>query len=65
MVKSDNQIKVFGGAAETKPCPYCEPFPDLPTSFVLAAPTASGKKMIILSLLLRHYKDMFARIWFF
>jgi len=60
-----NQIHVYGGAAETIPCPYGEPFPDLPTSFILAAPTASGKTMIILNLLLRYYKDMFARIWFF
>ena len=62
---SSNQINVFGGAAETIPCPYGEPFPDLPTSFILAAPTASGKTMIILNILLRYYKDMFARIWFF
>ena len=60
-----NAIHVFGGASETVPCPYGEPFPDLPTSFILAAPTASGKTMIILNLLLRYYKDMFARIWFF
>ena len=61
----DNRIHVYGGAAETIPCPYGEPFPDLPTSFLLAAPTASGKTMIILNLMLRYYKDMFARIWFF
>jgi Poxvirus A32 protein len=60
-----NKIHVYDGAAETVPCPYGEPFPDLPTSFLLAAPTASGKTMIILNLLLRYYKDMFARIWFF
>jgi hypothetical protein len=60
-----NAIHVYGGAAETIPCPFGEPFPDLPTSFILAAPTASGKTMIILNLLLRYYKDMFARIWFF
>ena len=66
--KSDpegNQIHVYGGGAETEPCPYGEPFADLPTSFLLAAPTASGKTMIILNLLLRYYKDMFARIWIF
>ena len=34
-----NEIHVYGGAAETVPCPYGEPFPDLPTSFILAAPT--------------------------
>ena len=60
-----NKIHVFGGAAETEPCPYGEPFADLPTSFVLAAPTASGKTMIILNILLRYYKDMFARVWIF
>jgi hypothetical protein len=60
-----NEIHVYGGAAETVACPHGEPFPDLPTSFILAAPTASGKTMIILNLLLRYYKDMFARIWFF
>jgi hypothetical protein len=60
-----NAIHVYGGAAETIPCPYGEPFPDLPTSFVLAAPTASGKSQLILNLFLRYYKDMFARIWFF
>jgi hypothetical protein len=60
-----NEIHVFGHAAETVKCSFGEPFPDLPTSFILAAPTASGKTMIILNLLLRYYKDMFARIWFF
>ena len=60
-----NEILVYGGAAETIACPYGEPFPDLPTSFVLAAPTASGKTVILLNLLLKFYKDMFARIWFF
>ena len=60
-----NKIHVFGGAAETEPCPYGPPFADLPTSFLLAANTASGKSMLILNLLLRYYKDMFARIWFF
>jgi len=68
MAKSDkdgNRIHVFGGAAETTPCAFGDPFPDLPTSFLLAAPTASGKTMIILNILLRYYKDMFARIWMF
>ena len=60
-----NQIHVFPGAAETVPCPHGAPFPDLPTSFLLGAPTASGKTMIILNLLLRYYKDQFARIWIF
>ena len=61
-----NEIHVFSGGAETVPCQHAsEPFPDLPTSFLLAAPTASGKTMIILNILLRYYKDQFARIWFF
>jgi hypothetical protein len=60
-----NEIHLYGGAAETVPCPYGEPFPDLPTSFLLCAPTASGKTVVLLNLLLRYYKDMFARIWFF
>jgi len=60
-----NAIHVYGGAAETTPCPYGDPFPDLPTSFILAAPTASGKSQIILNLFLRYYKDQFMRIWFF
>ena len=63
--KGGNKIHVYDGAAETIPCPYGEPFADLPTSFLLAAPTASGKTMIILNLLLRYYRDMFARIWVF
>jgi hypothetical protein len=60
-----NEIHVYGGAAETVACAYGQPFADLPTSFILAAPTASGKTMIILNILLRYYKDQFARIWFF
>ena len=60
-----NEIHFYAGAAETTPCPHGEPFPDLPTSFLRAAPTASGKTMIILNLLLRYYKDQFARIWIF
>ena len=60
-----NALHIYEGAAETVPCAYGEPFADLPTSFLLAAPTASGKTMIILNLLLRYYKDQFARIWIF
>jgi hypothetical protein len=60
-----NEIQLYGHAAETVPCPFGEPFPDLPSSFVLAAPTASGKTVVLLNLLLRYYKGMFARIWFF
>ena len=60
-----NEILVYSGASETVPSAFGEPFGDLPTSYILAAPTASGKTMIILNLLLRYYKDMFARIWMF
>jgi len=60
-----NQIHVYDGAAETIPCPYGEPFPDLPTSFALISPTAGGKSILLINLLLRFYKDQFARIWFF
>ena len=60
-----NESHLFGGAAETIPCPYGEPFADLPLSLLACAPTASGKTMIILNLLLRYYKDMFSRIWMF
>ena len=40
---AQNAIHIYDGAAETVPCPYGQPFPDLPTTFLLAAPTASGK----------------------
>ena len=63
--KARNAIHLYGGASETVPSPHGEPFADLPTSFILAAPTASGKTMIIRNLLLRYYKDCFQRIWFF
>jgi hypothetical protein len=60
-----NEIHVYGGAAETVPSKYGPPFADLPTSFVLAAPTASGKTMIILNILLKFYSGQFSRIWIF
>ena len=60
-----NQIKVYGGAAETIESPHGEPFGPLPSSYLLCAPTASGKSQILLNLLLRYYRDQFARIWFF
>ena len=61
----DRSIKVYPGASPTHPCSYGPPLPDLPTNFLLAAPTASGKTMIILNLILRYYKGEFARIWIF
>ena len=60
-----NEIHVYGGASETVASPYGEPFGNLPTSYCLCAQTNSGKTMILLNLILRYYKDMFARIWFF
>ena len=61
----DRSIHVFPGAAPTEACPFGPPLPDLPSNFVLAAPTASGKTQIIMNLLLRYYQGMFARIWIF
>ena len=39
----DRSIQVYPGAAPTHPCPYGPPLPDLPSNFLLAAPTAFGK----------------------
>ena len=65
----DRTIHVYDGASETVPCPYGEPLPDIPTSFLLVAPTASGKTMILLNLLLKFYmkggNSMFARVFVF
>ena len=61
----DRSITVYPGAAETYPCKYGEPLPDLPTNFLLAAPTASGKTQAILSLCLKFYLNALARIWIF
>ena len=60
-----NKIDVFGSAAETVECKYGEPFAPIPTNMLLIAPSGAGKTMILLNLLLKFYKDMFARIWFF
>ena len=56
-------IQLYPGGAETFPCRYGEPLPPLPSSFILAGPTASGKSQILLSLLLKFYKGEFARVW--
>jgi hypothetical protein len=61
----DRQIHVYGTGAPTVECPYGGPLPALPTSFVLVAPTASGKSVVLLSLLLKFYRGMFDRIWVF
>ena len=58
-------IHVYPCAAATEPCPYGQPLPDLPTNFLLAAGTASGKSQVILNICLKYYKGMFARLWIF
>ena len=60
-----NKIHLYDGAAETTPCPYGEPMPDLPTNWLLAAPSGQGKTQILLNLALKFYKGMFGRIWIF
>ena len=62
---ADRGITVYPGSAATEPCPYGDPLPDLPTNFLLAAGTASGKSQVILNLCLKYYKGMWARIWIF
>ncbi len=61
----DRAITVYPGAAPTHQCRYGEPLPDLPTNFLLGAPTASGKTQIILNIVLKCYLGRFARICFF
>ena len=65
MERKDRSIHVYDGAAETFPCPYGEPMPDLPTNWLLSAPSGQGKTQILFNLALKFYKDMFARIWCF
>ena len=60
-----NGIDVFGAPAETVPCPYGEPFPSIPTNFCLVSPSGGGKTVVLQNLLLKFYKGMFQRIWFF
>ena len=60
-----NKIHVYDGAAETTPCPFGEPLPDLPSNWLLAAPSGQGKTQILLNLALKFYKGMFGRIWIF
>jgi len=65
MERKDRSIHVYDGAAETFPCPYGEPMPDLPTNWLLSAPSGQGKTQILLNLALKFYKGLFARIWIF
>ena len=58
-------IHVYPGSAPTESCPYGPPLPDLPTNFLLGAPTCSGKTQVINNICLRYYRGMFARIWLF
>ena len=62
---ADRSITIYPGGAATEPCPYGDPFPDLPTNFLLAAGTASGKTQIILNIVLKYYSGMFQRVWIF
>ena len=62
-------LTIFPGAAETEPCPYGAPFPDIPTNFAFAGGTGSGKSIALLNALCKYYMkggtSMFARIFFF
>ena len=60
-----NTIDVFGSPAETIACPYGEPFPDIPSNFCLVSPSGGGKTVALQNILLKFYKGMFQRIWFF
>ena len=64
-MERDRSITLYPGAAPTEPCPYGPPFPDIPSNFLLAAPTASGKTQIIMNIILKYYRGMFARVWIF
>ena len=66
MSSSSRAVTLYPGAAETEPCAYGPPFPDLPWGlWLLAAPTFSGKSQIIQNIVLKWYRGKFARIWFF
>ena len=62
-------LTIYPGAAETQPCPYGAPLPDIPTNFAYAGGTGSGKSIALLNNLCNHYMkggtSMFARIFFF
>ena len=58
-------IHLLSGAAETVPSDFGDPFPPLPTSFLAIAPTAGGKSMVLLNLVLRFYRGKFHKIVLF
>ena len=60
-----NAIHVLGKPSETFPCPYGEPLPDLPTSFLLCCQSGGGKTVVLLDLLCVRYKGMFQRVFVF
>ena len=61
----DNKLHVFASGAKTVDCKYGEPFAPIPTSWLAIAPTASGKSVAISNIILKFYRDMFARIFCF
>lgn len=65
MATAKNGIHVFDGASERVECVSGKPFAPLPTSFALISPTSGGKTQILLNIVLRYYKDQFARIFCF
>ena len=66
MAKSSDvhKVHVYGNGS-TVECPHGLPFPSLPSSWLISGPTSSGKSQAWLSLILRVYKDMFARVYVF
>jgi hypothetical protein len=65
MAKSDvHKVHVYGNGS-TVECPHGLPFPSLPSSWIFSGPTSSGKSQAWLSLILRVYKGMFARVYVF
>ena len=63
---SSHKIHVYGSATDTAvKCPFGQPFPDLRSSWILSGPTCSGKSQILMNLILRYYKGLFARVFVF
>ena len=61
---SVHEVHVYGHGS-TVECPHGLPFPSLPSSWIFSGPTCSGKSQAWLSLILRVYKGMFARVYVF
>ena len=64
MAKSSDirKVHVYGNGS-TVECLHGLPFSSLPSSWIFSGPTCSGKSQAWLSLILRVYKDMFARVY--